>query len=127
MTPQNDSDSRSRPQVKLQVLSVVRKTSPGLPTTRYTYNDKGEPEPKMTVGAEWEEIEFAIIQEEKPTIQISNIIGSVFLGGNIGKLFINNPDLFGTYKAGDTISFMPITILPNNTEIPEKEPETKRD
>lgn len=80
-----------------------------LPTTRYNYNDKGEMDSKLAIGAEWEEVEFGTISEEKPIIQISNIVGSVYLIGGTGKLLINNPDLFGTYKAGDIINFMPIT------------------
>ena len=110
MTLQNNSDSHSRPQVQLQILNVIKRNSPALPTTRYTYNDKREMDPKITIGAEWEEIEFTTIQEDRPTIQISNIVGSVFLVGNTGKLIINNPDLFGTYKAGDIINFMPTTV-----------------
>jgi len=109
MTLQNNNDSHSRPQVQLQILNVIKRNSPTLPTTRYIYNDKGESDPKVSIGAEWEEIEFTTVQEDKPTIQISNIIASVFLVGNIGKLIINNPDLFGTYKTGDIINFSPLS------------------
>lgn len=126
MTSQNVSDNHSRPQVQvqLQVLSVIRRKSPALPTTRYTYNDKGESEPTMTIGAEWEEVEFTTIREEKPTIQISNVIGSIFLPGNVTKLFLNDPDLFGTYKAGDIINFTPI---PRDTQPPPENNQSNND
>jgi hypothetical protein len=114
--------------IQFQILSVIKRSSPTLPTTRYTYNDKGETDPKVTIGAEWEEIEFTTLQEDKPVIQISNIVGSVFLVGNTGRIILNNPGLFGTYKAGDIINFSPVP--PENhqlarrvTEVPVKDPE----
>ena len=100
MTLQNNNDSHSRPQVQLQILNVIKRNSPTLPTTRYIYNDKGESDPKVSIGAEWEEIEFTTVQEDKPTIQISNIIASVFLVGNIGKLIITILTFLGPIKQG---------------------------
>ena len=45
--------------------------------------------------------------EERPIIQIANVAGSVVLTGQ-PKLIINDSALFGTYKVGDIIEFMPV-------------------
>lgn len=102
--------------IKFQILNVIRRKSAVIPTTRYKYGEKGEIEPTVSVGAEWEEIEFTVVLDKKPTIQISNVMGSVFLAGHTGKLILNDPDLFGTFKSGDVIDFMPAVI--RDTERP---------
>lgn len=112
--------------IQLQVINVTKRNSGMVSTTRYTY-EKDERKSKQTPGAEWEEIEFSLLQEEKPTIQISNVVGAALLVNNIGKLIINDPDLFGTYKVGDIINFIPsgnIQPTPRDTEAPEKGPTT---
>jgi hypothetical protein len=102
--------------VCFRVTAVARRTSSEVNTIYYTYESKKESEniegeliavPKRKDGAEWEEVEFSTIREEKPTVQVANIAGNVFLPSSPVKLIINNPDLFGTYKVGDIIDFMP--------------------
>ncbi len=121
------SDSHSKPQVKLQVVAINRRNSSLVATTHYTYEGE-ERKSKQTPGAEWEEVEFSVLQDEKPTIQIANITGSAFFVNNVVKLIINDSNLFGTYKVGDTIDLIPsenIQSTPNDieiTETPDKKP-----
>lgn len=93
--------------IQLQIINVTKRSSGMVSTTRYTYEETGGRKSKQTPGAEWEEIEFALVQEEKPTIQISNVVGSALLVNNVAKLVVNDPDLFGKYKVGDIIDFIP--------------------
>jgi hypothetical protein len=95
--------------IRFRVIAVTRKASAEVPTVHYTY-EKDERKGKRTEGAEWEEIEFTNEQEEHPPIQVANIAGSTFLAGN-PKLIINERKLFGTYKVGDIIEFMPLRII----------------
>jgi len=105
--------------IRLQIVTVTKKASAEISTYHYTYKEKKEGEVReeressRSDGAEWEEIGFAVESEEQPTVQIANIIGSTFLVGPC-KLIINNPDLFGIYKVGDIIEFMPVqTVITN--------------
>ena len=91
--------------IQFKVTSVERKSSNEVWTTRYTY-ENDERKGTRTAGAEWETITFEAIVEDQPLIAISNVTGSVFLTNN-PKLIINDPALFGTYKIGDIIEFMP--------------------
>jgi len=94
--------------IKFRVTSVMRKSSTQVDTVHYTYDAKGERDKGVrTNGAQWEEIEFGAVIEEHPTIQISNVAGSVILVGK-PKIIINDPSLFGTYETGDIIEFIPI-------------------
>lgn len=98
--------------IRFVITSIARRSSSEVGTIRYSYTEKdGEEtqEPTRTAGAEWEEVEFSVEREEKPTIQIANVVGNALLTGN-PKLIVNNPELFGTYKVGDVIEFMPIRI-----------------
>ena len=118
-----DSDSHSRPPVQLQIINVTKRSSGMVSTTRYTYEENEGRKSKQSPGAEWEEIEFALVQEEKPTIQISNVVGSALLVNNVAKLIINDPDLFGKYKVGDIIDFTPsgnIQPTPRDMETPNQ-------
>jgi len=96
--------------IRLTVIAVARRASSEVGTVRYIYKEgKEEPETERTSGAEWEEVEFSVEREEKPTIQIANVVGNALLVGN-PKLIVNNPELFGTYKVGDVIEFIPLRI-----------------
>jgi hypothetical protein len=92
--------------IRFTVTGVARRTSSAFRTVRYRY--EGEECKSETInGAEWEEVEFATEYEEKCSIQVANVSGNAVLLGS-PKLVINNPDLFGTYKVGDVIEFMPM-------------------
>jgi hypothetical protein len=93
--------------IKLQVITVTRKSSAELNTTRYVWEGE-KSTPTRSNGAEWEEIEFGIIQEERTTIQIGNLSGNVILLPNPIKLIINDASCFGQYKVGDVVNLTPI-------------------
>ena len=96
--------------IQFRIISVSKRESSEVNTVRYTYKEGEETQSAKTLGGVWEEIEFAIVYEEKPLIQIANVAGDGYLVGSPGKLLINNPDLFGKYKVGDIIDFIPKTI-----------------
>lgn len=91
--------------IKLKVVSVTRKSSSEISTCRWK-DDGGERRATRTAGAEWEEVEFTTEFEENPNIQIANVAGD-YVMLNPAKLILNEPSLFGTYKSGDIIEFMP--------------------
>jgi len=91
--------------IRFRIVSVTKKSSAEVSTIHYTYEEDVRKANRVE-GAEWEEIEFNVEDEDQPSIQIANIAGNVFLVGQ-PKFIINNPDLFGTYKVGDIIEFMP--------------------
>jgi hypothetical protein len=96
--------------IQFRIISVSKRESSEMYTTYYTYKEDGETVRTKTVGAVWEEIEFAIVYEEKPTIQLANVAGDGYLVGSTARLLINNPELFGKYKVGDIIDFIPKEI-----------------
>jgi hypothetical protein len=96
--------------IQFRIISVSKRESSEVNTVRYTYKEGEETQSAKTLGGVWEEIEFAIVYEEKPLIQIANVAGDGYLVGSPAKLLINNPDLFGKYKVGDIIDFIPKTI-----------------
>jgi hypothetical protein len=98
--------------IRFRVTGVARRSSSEVNTVHFTYNEKDEAQPERKIGAEWEEVEFTTVEDEKPVIQVANIQGNVYLPNAPIKLLINNPDLFGIYKVGDVIDFMPVD--PNN-------------
>ena len=100
--------------IQLQVTSVARRTSSAVATIHYSYEEGKDRGAERQQGAEWEEIEFEALQEEKPTIAIGNIAGNIYIGG-YSKLILNNPILFGTFKVGDIINFMPIRLTEAET------------
>jgi hypothetical protein len=96
--------------IQFRIISVSKRESSEMYTTHYTYKEDGETVRTKTAGAVWEEIEFAIVYEEKPTIQLANVAGDGYLVGSTARLLINNPELFGKYKVGDIIDFIPKEI-----------------
>jgi len=107
------SDNRT---IRFHVVTVTKKSSAEVSTIHYTYGEKEERKNSRTEGAEWEEIEFTVETEEKPVIQIANVVGNALLVGQ-PKLIVNNPDLFGIYKIGDIIEFMPIRVKEEKPEV----------
>lgn len=101
--------------IRFRVAGVARRSSSEVNTVRITYDEKGEGKPTRKAGAEWEEVEFTTVDEDKPVIQVANIQGNVYLPGAPIKLIINNPDLFGIYKIGDVIDFMPVDVANEKT------------
>jgi len=95
--------------ILFRVISVTKKSSAEVWTTRFTY-DNDERKGTRTTGAEWEVIEFEVLAEDQPTIGVANITGNAFLTDS-PKLIVNNPDLFGIYKVGDIIEFMPRKVI----------------
>jgi hypothetical protein len=99
-----------KPIIYLQVLSVSRHNSSQYRTAVIRWEgEKSDKETKQ--GAEWEEIELRILQEEKPTIEVANIIGNAFIAGSTMKLIINNPALFGTLKVNDIVPLVSIPLV----------------
>jgi hypothetical protein len=95
--------------IQLKITGVARRASAQVGTRRYTYpEDHTQPRvAKQFNGAEWEEIEFQLVEEVEPPIGVANIDGSAYLVGNIGRILLNLPELFGTFKIGDVINFTP--------------------
>lgn len=80
---------------------VSKRTSAINRTVHHNYEgDKVTNTPSQ--GAKWESVEFMNIEEEKPPITVANVQGSVFLTDG-AKLMINDPELFGTFEAGDIV------------------------
>jgi hypothetical protein len=101
----NTHNTLEIPVIRFKITSVTRKSSSEIDTIHYIY-EIGERKGVRTKGAEWEEIEFMCELEDSPAIQVANIAGNVALFNN-PKLILNDPALFGTYKVGDMIEFMP--------------------
>lgn len=102
--------------IQFRIVSVALRQSSEVNTIRYTYGPSTIPEDhgeetqtSKSAGAVWEEVEFAIVEQEKPSIQVANVSGDGYLVSSPVKILINNPDLFGKYKVGDIIDFMPRT------------------
>lgn len=90
--------------IRLQVITVSRHRSGIYDTTIIKW--EGEQCTKeRKAGAEWEEVELRVELQEKPTIEVANVQGDVFIanpGGTL-KLIINNPILFGCLCVNDII------------------------
>lgn len=99
--------------IQFRIVAIARRTSSEVDTIHYTYENE-EKKSERKHGAEWEEVEFAIAQEEKPIIQIANVQGDAFLPSAPIKLIINNPELFGMYKVGDIIEFIAVRPVLTN-------------
>jgi hypothetical protein len=93
--------------IQFRVTSVARRASGAVPTIHYTYYPDKDRTKQQSQGAEWEEVEFIVLEEDKPTIQVANIAGAGFIIGQPCKLVINEPKLFGMYQVGDVIDFVP--------------------
>jgi len=97
--------------IKLLVAFVSRKTSSINRTVRYTWKDGKCIGNEPSQGAEWEIVELMNLEEPEPPIQVANVTGSAVLLGNIEhKIMINDPALFGMFKAGDIVE---LRVVPN--------------
>ncbi len=107
--------------IQLKIVSVARRASSQVGTRRYTYPADKPRVAEQFNGAEWEVVEFQVLEENEPPIGIANVDGSAYLVGNVATILINHPALFGMFKIGDIIDFVP-TINTQGTEV--KEPNT---
>jgi hypothetical protein len=104
--------------IRFIVTAVNRNKSSQVNTTRFTYPEGKDRVQQRIPGAEWEEVEFMIQEEEKPKIAVANVMGSAFLVGQPCKLVLNDPELFGTYKIGDIVPFAPLLTAPSGDHQP---------
>jgi hypothetical protein len=88
------------------VTAINRRSSSQINTIHYLYDSEGKQESRIEHGAEWVEVEFEIVQENNPSIQIANVAGDAIIVGS-SKVIINNSKLFDAYKIGDIIEFSP--------------------
>ena len=95
--------------IQLKIIGVSRRTSSEVGTRRFTYpEDRTQPRVVQQFhGAEWEEVEFQLLEEKEPTVSVANIEGSGYLIGNSARILLNDPQLFGTFKVGDIVDFVP--------------------
>jgi len=93
--------------IQLKITGVARRASSQVGTKRYTYPPDKQRVSQQFNGAEWEEVEFQLVEEDQPPIGVANIDGSAYLVGNVARILLNNPELFGSFKIGDVINFVP--------------------
>ena len=93
--------------IQLKVTGVAQRSSSEVSTRKFTYPEDKPRIVEQFNGAIWEEIEFQLLPEDKPTISVANIEGSGYLVGNLARILINDPALFGSFKTGDIINFIP--------------------
>lgn len=109
--------------IQLKITGVARRSSSEVGTRKFTYPEGKPRVAEQFHGAMWEEIEFQLVQEDNPTISVANVEGSAYLVGNAAKLLLNDPALFGAFKIGDTIDFIPsIPVAPVPPPAPEPAP-----
>lgn len=104
--------------IQLKIVNIARRASSQVATKRYTYPADKPRVAEQFNGAEWEVVEFQLVEENEPPIGIANVDGSAYLIGNIATILINNPALFGAFKVGDVIDFVPV-INAVGTEVQE--------
>lgn len=92
--------------IQLKITGVSRRASSQVGTNRYSYPEGKTRVTERFQGAEWEEVEFQLVEEVNPPIGVANIDGSGFLVGNVAKILLNAPELFGSFKVGDVINFI---------------------
>jgi hypothetical protein len=90
--------------IMFKITQVSRHKSSETRTKHFEYDKDGTRKERAVQGAEWEEVEFIVNVEDNPVIGISNVEGDGYLRDSV-KMFINNPELFGTFKVGDLIPF----------------------
>src|SRR6266850_6896518 len=93
--------------IQLKITGIARRSSSEVGTVRFTYPEGKERTQERFHGAEWEEVEFQLVEEDKPTVRVANIEGSGYLVGNVAKILLNAPEMFGSFKVGDIINFVP--------------------
>jgi len=108
--------------IQLKITGVSRRASSQVGTKRYTYNADKPRTAQQFHGAEWEEVEFQLVEEDEPPIGVANVDGSAYLVGNVAKILLNNPALFGAFKIGDVVNFVPAVHDIQTTGEPVTEP-----
>lgn len=100
--------------IELEVITVSRHKTNVQDTITVKWEGE-ECKKERSSGAEWEEVELKIKQEERHSIEIANIWGDAYIasGGGLIKLVINNPIFFGTFRVGDIIPLGTIRQPPN--------------
>jgi hypothetical protein len=110
--------------IQLKITGVARRASSQVATKRYTY-PAGKPRvAEQFNGAEWEVVEFQLVEEDEPAIGIANVDGSAYIVGNVATILINHPALFGTFKVGDIIDFVPRIVDVDTTGVEVHETHT---
>jgi hypothetical protein len=105
--------------IYLVITGISHHQSSQISTTIISYSEEKDPIERKQ-GAEWEEVEFTIKEEEKPTIIIGNISGDAYPVHPLCKIIINNPRYFGLFRVGDIIPFVPIVDKSNKSiDIPK--------
>ena len=95
--------------IQFVVTGVNRRSTSQVQTITFKYEGDGKRVvEERKPGAEWEEVEFQVKEEEQPKMQVANVLGDAFLIGQTCKLIINNSQLFGTFKIGDIVPFAPV-------------------
>jgi hypothetical protein len=81
--------------IEMEVFRIVRTETADIKTTVLGDN------PKMSLGAKYEEIHFKIPYDETATLQVGNVTGH-YHGGEY-TLMVVDPELFGRFKVGQRI------------------------
>ena len=93
--------------IKIQVTAVKRTVSSIQRTSRMTWNETGKRyDAEHSLGAEYESVQFMNIEPKNGEnyMQVANVSGNVaFTGIDNTSLMLNDPALFGTFKAGDIV------------------------
>jgi hypothetical protein len=108
--------------IQLKITGVARRSSSEVGTRKFTYPEGKPRVAEQFHGAMWEEVEFQLVQEDNPTISVANVEGSAYLVGNSARLLLNDPALFGAFKIGDTIDFIPTIPVAPVPPAPEPAP-----
>lgn len=117
--------------IKIQVTAVKRTVSSIQRTVRLTWDEtENRYNVVQSLGAEYESVQFMNIEPKNGEnyMQVANVSGNVaFTGIDNTSLMLNDPALFGTFKAGDIVELRVVTpengqgtMTPENaTEKPE--------
>ena len=100
--------------IKIQVTSVKRTVSSIQRTNRLTWNKtENKYDVEYSIGAEYESVQFMNIEPKNGEnyMQVANVSGNVaFTGIDNTSLMLNDPALFGTFKAGDIVELRVVTL-----------------
>ncbi len=110
--------------IRFRITTVAKRSSAQLNSRRYIYHQDKPRETQQFHGAEWEEVEFQLVEELEPSVGIANVDGSAYLLGDTGRILLNNPELFDKFKVGDIVHFVPFveTVESVGQEVPQGPP-----
>lgn len=110
--------------IKIQVTSVKRTVSSIQRTARLTWNrTENRYDAEHSIGAEYESVQFMNIEPKdgENCMQVANVRGNVaFIGIDNTSLMLNDPALFGTFKAGDIVELRVVNDGLTNTHTNSK-------